>query len=67
MEHDLGHMSHSELNSMEGEWDGMSMTVLNAKCLELADKYGFARDGDAKNYVWLFQQITPSTILNKII
>ena len=67
MERDLGHMSHSELQSMEGEYDGQRMSVLNAKCLELADRYGFVRGSSTKNYVWLFKQITPSTILNKII
>ena len=66
METLLGTLSKEELQA-NVQWQGQDWTLLNKTCIELLEKHDFERGADIKNYGWLFKQITPSTILNKII
>ena len=66
METLLGTCSREELQEIV-QWEDQEYTHLNKTCIELLEKYEFERGPDIKNYCWLFKQITPSTILNKII
>lgn len=49
------------------QWRDWEMPRINTICTELNEKYGVESGADIENYVWLWKQVNPSTILNKII
>lgn len=48
-------------------WRDWEMPRVNCITTELNEKYGIESGADIENYVWLWKQVSPSTILNKII